>query len=101
MTPLAIDRASSIVELNWARVDEETPVSGVAVSSADFDADFRDVGSSCIAERRGIEIIDRGAPETSFMRFGDRVRMEARAADGGLLFGVIEQEVVPAEKDHG
>ncbi|MCW6528632.1 fumarylacetoacetate hydrolase family protein [Sphingomonas sp. MMSM20] len=77
------------------------PAGTIIGSGTVSNADFRDVGSSCIAERRGIEIIDRGAPETSFMRFGDRVRMEARAADGGLLFGVIEQEVVPAEKDHG
>jgi fumarylacetoacetate (FAA) hydrolase len=28
------------------------------------------------------------------MRFGDRVRMEARAADGATPFGIIEQRVV-------
>jgi fumarylacetoacetate (FAA) hydrolase len=28
------------------------------------------------------------------MRFGDRVRMCARGADGGAPFGVIEQRVV-------
>jgi fumarylacetoacetate (FAA) hydrolase len=52
------------------------------------------VGSSCIAERRGIEIIDLGAPKTDFMRFGDRVRMEAEPVEGCSPFGVIEQRVV-------
>lgn len=56
--------------------------------------DYREVGSSCIAERRGIEIVDEGAPRTTFMHFGDRVRMEARLADGTPLFGAIDQCVV-------
>lgn len=55
---------------------------------------YRDVGSSCIAERRGIEIIDNGKPQTAFMKFGDRVRMEASLPDGTPLFGVIDQQVV-------
>jgi fumarylacetoacetate (FAA) hydrolase len=54
---------------------------------------FREVGSSCIAERRGIEVLDSGEPRTPFMRFGDRVRMEALAADGSSVFGAIDQAV--------
>jgi len=57
---------------------------------------FREIGSSCIAERRGIEIVDEGAAKTGYMHFGDRVRMEARLPDGGILFGAIDQEVVQA-----
>jgi len=57
---------------------------------------FREVGSSCIAERRGIEMVDEGAARTGFMRFGDRVRMEAFYEDGRTLFGAIDQRVVPA-----
>ena len=56
----------------------------------------QEVGSTCIAERRGIEMIRDGAPRTEFMRFGDSVRMEARRLDSGPLFGVIEQQVVQA-----
>jgi fumarylacetoacetate (FAA) hydrolase len=61
-------------------------------------ANFRQVGSSCIAERRGIEIVDEGAARTSFMRFGDRVRMEAFIDAGRTLFGAIDQRVVPATR---
>ncbi|MBS0452700.1 MAG: fumarylacetoacetate hydrolase family protein [Proteobacteria bacterium] len=50
-------------------------------------------GSACIAERRAIELIAGGASTTPFMRFGDRVRMEARFQDRPL-FGVIDQRVV-------
>ncbi|WPH17563.1 fumarylacetoacetate hydrolase family protein [Variovorax paradoxus] len=52
-------------------------------------------GSACIAERRAIEAIEHGAPKTPFMRFGDRVRMEARQ-DGGPVFGAIDQRIVRA-----
>ena len=52
------------------------------------------VGSTCVAERRGIETIEHGAPRTSFLHFGDRVRMEARGADGEPLFGALDQRVV-------
>ncbi|KPF87513.1 fumarylacetoacetate hydrolase [alpha proteobacterium AAP38] len=54
---------------------------------------YRQVGSSCIAERRGIEMLDEGAARTGFMRFGDRVRMEV-LHDGQSVFGAIDQEVV-------
>ncbi len=56
---------------------------------------FREIGSSCIAERRGIELLDTGAPKTDYMKFGDGVRMECCLRDGTPLFGVIDQKVVP------
>lgn len=59
-------------------------------------SNYREVGSSCIAERRGIEIIDEGSPKTPFMRFGDRVRMDVQTPDGNSLFGAIDQKVVKA-----
>lgn len=55
---------------------------------------YADVGSSCISERRAIEIIADGKPGTEFMKFGDTVRMEAVSQDGTTPFGAIEQRVV-------
>jgi fumarylacetoacetate (FAA) hydrolase len=52
-------------------------------------------GSACIAERRAIEAIANGEPKTPFMKFGDRVRMEARW-QGRPVFGAIDQRIVPA-----
>lgn len=66
-----------------------TLIGSGTVSNAD-----RSVGSACIAERRAVEMIEHGQPRTGFMRFGDRVRMEARGADGEVLFGAIDQHVV-------
>lgn len=57
---------------------------------------YVEVGSSCIAEVRAVEVIADGKPTTPFMRFGDTVRMEVRTRDGAPVFGVIEQTVVRA-----
>ena len=70
-------------------------VAGTVIGSGTVsNENYREVGSSCIAERRGIEIVDHGAPQTEFMKFGDSVRMEARTADGRTPFGAIDQKVV-------
>jgi fumarylacetoacetate (FAA) hydrolase len=59
-------------------------------------AGYRTVGSACIAERRAIEIAERGSAVTQYMRFGDRVRIEMFDADGRSIFGAIDQRVVRA-----
>ena len=51
------------------------------------------VGYSCIAEIRTIETINNGNPSTSFMRFGDRIRIEMNDANGASIFGTIDQVV--------
>lgn len=53
-------------------------------------------GSSCLAEKRMIETIDSGSPTTSFMKVGDRIKMEMRDERGHNLFGTIDQKVVQA-----
>lgn len=71
---------------------------GTIVGSGTVSNQSREAGSACIAERRVIEIIDHGEARTAFMRFGDHVRMEARAPDGRALFGVIDQQVVRSSR---
>lgn len=61
-------------------------------------ANFREVGSACIAERRSIETIETGAPQTAFMKFGDTIRIEMLDAAGKSIFGAIDQKVVKYEK---
>jgi fumarylacetoacetate (FAA) hydrolase len=56
-------------------------------------AGYAEVGSSCIAEVRGAEILATGAPVTPFRAFGSRVRMEARTLADEALFGPIDQQV--------
>ena len=55
------------------------------------------VGYSCIAEMRTIETINDGKPSTSFMKFGDRVRIEMRDNNGASIFGTIDQVVTDYE----
>jgi fumarylacetoacetate (FAA) hydrolase len=57
---------------------------------------YREVGSSCIAERRGIEIVDFGEAKTGYMAFGDTVSMEVRLPDGTPVFGELLETVVKA-----
>jgi fumarylacetoacetate (FAA) hydrolase len=66
-----------------------TIVGSGTVSNAD-----RARGISCLAERRMIETIEQGKPETPFMKAGDTVEIEMRASDGTSLFGRIAQRVV-------
>jgi fumarylacetoacetate (FAA) hydrolase len=72
-------------------------VAGTIIGSGTVsNPNYREIGSSCIAERRGIEIVDDGEASTDYMRFGDSVRMESRLRDGSTLFGEINQKVVKA-----
>jgi fumarylacetoacetate (FAA) hydrolase len=56
------------------------------------------VGYSCIAEIRTIETIENGSPSTSFLKFGDRVKIEMLDASGHSIFGAIDH---PVEKYTG
>jgi fumarylacetoacetate (FAA) hydrolase len=67
---------------------------GTIVGSGTVSNRDRAVGSCCIAEVRTIETIEKGKPETPFMKFGDRIRIEMLSADGRSIFGAIDQKVV-------
>jgi fumarylacetoacetate (FAA) hydrolase len=55
-------------------------------------------GYSCIAEQRALEMIAGGQPSTPFMKYGDTVKIEMLDAQGGSIFGAVEQTVVPLAK---
>lgn len=73
------------------RLGAGTLVGSGTVSNLD-----RSTGSSCLAERRTLEVLEHGAARTPFLSFGDRVRIEMRDAAGESLFGSIRQRVVRA-----
>ena len=74
------------------RLSAGTVIGSGTVSNAD-----RAAGSACIAERRMVEKLAHGEVRSGFMRFGDRVRMQACWPDGRPgPFGAIDQRVVPA-----
>lgn len=55
----------------------------------------RSKGSSCIAEKRMLEMIAEGKAQTEFMHYGDRVRIEMLDAQGQSYFGAIDQRITP------
>lgn len=73
------------------RLSAGTIIGSGTVSSVD-----RAAGSTCLSEVRVIEMLDQGAAQTPFLRFGDRVGMAAVLPDGTTPFGVIDQQVVRA-----
>jgi fumarylacetoacetate (FAA) hydrolase len=50
-------------------------------------------GYACIAELRSVETILEGAPQTPFLKAGDRVEIEMRDETGASIFGSIRQTV--------
>lgn len=69
---------------------------GTIVGSGTISNYDRSRGSACLAERRMLEQIEHGKPVTSFLEFGDRVRIEMFDARGQSIFGAIDQRVVRA-----
>lgn len=67
---------------------------GCIVGSGTISNYDRSAGSSCLAEKRMLEIIADGKPSTSFMSFGDTVRIEMFNNNDESIFGAISQKVV-------
>jgi fumarylacetoacetate (FAA) hydrolase len=70
---------------------------GSIIGSGTVSNSDRSCGSACVAERRMLETIEKGKPETPFLRFGDRVRIEMKLPDGQSIFGAIDQKVARYE----
>lgn len=69
-------------------------VAGTIIGSGTVSNKDRSAGSSCIVERRLLEQLDSGGKATtSFMKFGDRIKIEMNDAHGHSIFGTIEQRV--------
>lgn len=68
---------------------------GTIIGSGTVSNVDRSKGSSCIAEKRMLEIIQNGKPITPFMKFDDQVRIEVFDKQGHSIFGAIDQIVKP------
>lgn len=66
---------------------------GSIIGSGTISNSDRRSGSSCIAEKRMLEVIANGKAHTEFMQFGDSVRIEMFDANGDTIFGAIDQVV--------
>lgn len=68
------------------------PAGTIIGSGTVSNVEHETLGSTCLSERRAIEMIAHGTPQTPFLSFGSRVSM--RAGDGPSPFGTIDQKVV-------
>ena len=73
---------------------------GTIIGSGTVSNKDRSRGSSCIVEKRMLEIINEGKAATPFMKFGDSIRIEMRDNDDNNIFGTIDQKVVAYEASH-
>ncbi len=66
---------------------------GTIIGSGTIANEDESRGSSCLAEKRVLEIIADGEARTPFMKFGDTLRIEMLDKDGENIFGTIEQKI--------
>jgi fumarylacetoacetate (FAA) hydrolase len=69
-------------------------VAGTLVGSGTIANEDKSLGASCLAEIRVIEVVEKGAAETPFLKFGDVVRIEMLDKSGASIFGSIEQQIM-------
>jgi fumarylacetoacetate (FAA) hydrolase len=88
-----IDMTFSFAELIQHAAKTRQLTAGTIIGSGTVSNLDRSNGSSCIAEKRMLEILESGKATTSFMHFGDTVRIEMFDKQSKSLFGAIEQRV--------
>jgi fumarylacetoacetate (FAA) hydrolase len=88
-----VDMTFSFADLIAHAARTRALAAGSIIGSGTVSNKDRSVGSACLAEKRTLETIDSGRPETPFMRFGDKMRIEMFDLEGQSIFGAIEQEV--------
>lgn len=75
----------------------DLPAGTIIGSGTVSNPDHATVGSTCISERRAIEMIEHGAPKTGFLSFDDQVTMSVEGRSANDLFGRIRQHVRQAD----
>ncbi len=74
---------------------------GTIIGSGTVSNDDRSKGSSCIAEKRMLELLETGKAVTPFMKHGDRVKIEMLNQHQQSIFGSIDQTVrLVRENEH-
>lgn len=90
-----VDMIFSFPELIAHAAKTRHLAAGTIIGSGTVSNLDRSQGSSCIVEKRMLELLAEGKPKTPFMHFGDSIRIEMLDSQGRSLFGAIEQIVQP------
>ena len=67
---------------------------GAMIGSGTIANEDESLGSSCLAEKRVLEIIKNGKAVTPFMSFGDDIEIKMLSEDGDNIFGTIRNTIV-------
>ncbi|STX29256.1 fumarylacetoacetate hydrolase [Legionella beliardensis] len=89
-----VDMTFSFADLIAHAAKTRKLTAGTIIGSGTVSNTDRSRGSSCIAERRMLELLEHGKVSTPFMRFGDAIRIEMLDEQGHSLFGTIEQTLI-------
>ncbi len=68
-------------------------VAGSIIGSGTVSSEDLSMGSSCLAEKRTLELIHEGKITTPFMKDGDIVEIKMKSSEGENIFGTICQKV--------
>lgn len=91
-----VDMQFNFAEL-IAHAAKTRPLSaGAMIGSGTIANEDESLGSSCLAEKRVLEIINDGKAVTPFMQFGDDIEIKMIAANGDNIFGTIHNTIVKA-----
>ncbi len=91
-----VDMQFSFAEL-IAYAAKTRPLSaGAMIGSGTIANEDESLGSSCLAEKRVLEVIKEGKAITPFMSFGDKVEIKMLAENGDNIFGTIHNTIVKA-----
>lgn len=93
-----IDMTFSFPELIAHAAKTRFLCAGTLIGSGTVSNRCQSTGSSCIAEKRMLEIINQGKPITPFMKFGDSIRIDMLDTEGNSLFGAIHQIIAPYQE---
>ena len=94
-----IDMTFSFPKLIAHAAKTRTLSAGTIIGSGTVSNKDRSKGSSCIAEKRTLEVLEQGKPITPYMHFGDSIRIEMLNAQQQNIFGSINQ-IVRQTGDH-
>ncbi len=92
-----IDMTFSFPELIAHAAKTRYLSAGTIIGSGTVSNTDRSRGSSCIAEKRMLEVLNEGKAKTPFMKFGDTICIEMTNEHGQSVFGAIEQTVQKKE----
>lgn len=94
-----VDMLFSFPELISYAAKTRSLSAGTIIGSGTVSNRDHSKGSSCIVEKRTLELLETGKATTPYLQHGDTIRIEMLSEDGQNLFGSIIQTVEPFGKN--